>query len=101
MDWLWTWGGICFGYREGDDLWTYDGRHVGRFAGKEVYARTGTYLGELMNDNRLITSRAKTNRMHRSFTPVTNRTACTRCENCTGYPMYSGYEDFPAPEVLR
>ena len=45
MDWLWTWGGRCFGYRDGDDLWTYDGRHVGRFHDDEVYAPDGQYLG--------------------------------------------------------
>jgi hypothetical protein len=25
MDWLWNWGGECFGYREGDRLFTYFG----------------------------------------------------------------------------
>jgi hypothetical protein len=40
MQWLWTWGGVSFGYREGDNLWTHDGRHVGRFHGIEVYAPT-------------------------------------------------------------
>jgi len=33
MQWLWTWGGASFGYKDGDDLWTHDGRHVGRFHG--------------------------------------------------------------------
>jgi hypothetical protein len=36
MRWLWTWGGICFGYRDGEDLWTYDGHHVGKFHADEV-----------------------------------------------------------------
>ena len=57
MDWMWTWGGESFGYRDGDDLWTHDGKHVGRFFGAEVYARDGTYLGELKNTNRLISSK--------------------------------------------
>jgi hypothetical protein len=35
MDWLWTWGGTCFGYRDGDDLWTHGGKHVGRFEGEK------------------------------------------------------------------
>ncbi len=26
MEWLWTWGGTSFGYRDGDNLWTHDGR---------------------------------------------------------------------------
>jgi hypothetical protein len=41
MGWLFTWGGKCFGYREGDDLWTHDGRHIGRFYGEEVYGKRG------------------------------------------------------------
>ncbi|NSW84553.1 MAG: hypothetical protein HPY90_15220 [Syntrophothermus sp.] len=56
--WLWTWGGRCFGYRDGDDLWTYDGKHVGRFIGDEVYAPDGSYLGEI-KDGRLITNLSK------------------------------------------
>jgi hypothetical protein len=59
MTWLWTWGGKCFGYRDGDDLWTYDGQHVGRFHGDEIYGRDGRYLGEVMNESRLITNKAK------------------------------------------
>jgi hypothetical protein len=101
MEWLWTWGGICFGYRDGDHLWTYDGRHVGRFEGKEVYASNGAYLGEIMSNNRLITSRTKSNWCKISFTPFSNRTGYTRYTNYTGYTMYSGCEDFPAPEALR
>ena len=57
MQWLWTWGGVCFGYRDGADLWTHDGRHVGRFASGEVYAPDGSYLGELVQDDRLIPAR--------------------------------------------
>ena len=58
--WLWTWGGECFGYHEGDELWTYNGRHVGRFdRHEEVYARDGRYLGEVMSNDRLITKTSK------------------------------------------
>jgi hypothetical protein len=59
VEWLWTWGGQCFGYRDGDDLWTYDGKHIGRFNGSEVYDRRGRYLGEVMKGDRLITNKAK------------------------------------------
>lgn len=52
MQWLWTWGGKSFGYRDGDNLWTQDGRHVGRFHGDEVYGADGSYLGEIRNKNR-------------------------------------------------
>jgi hypothetical protein len=58
MDWFWTWGGKCFGYRTGDNLFTYDGRQAGRFYGDEVYGSDGHYLGEIKNNN-LITHSAK------------------------------------------
>jgi hypothetical protein len=59
MQWLWTWGGQCFGYRDGDNLWTHDGYHFGRFHGDEVYGPDGHYLGELKNETRLITNKLK------------------------------------------
>jgi hypothetical protein len=59
MEWLFTWDGKCFGYREGDNLWTHDGRHIGRFYGEEVYGQDGKYLGEIMSGNRLITNKSK------------------------------------------
>jgi hypothetical protein len=59
--WLWTWNGVCFGYRRGDSLFTYDGIEVGRFSGAEVYGADGSYLGELKSTeedgDRLITNR--------------------------------------------
>jgi hypothetical protein len=52
MNWFWTWGGKCFGYRVDDRLFAYFGLQVGRFDGDEVYAADGCYLGEIMNENR-------------------------------------------------
>jgi hypothetical protein len=100
MDWLWTWGGTCFGYRNGDNLWTHDGRHVGHFTGDEVYASDGRYLGELKNGNRVISNRSKSSRRKNAFTPLGRRTGYVRYTNYTGYVMYTGHEDFPAPEAL-
>lgn len=59
MDWFWTWGGECFGYRSDDKLFTYHGRQAGRFYGDEVYGSDGRYLGEIKNENRLITNSGK------------------------------------------
>jgi hypothetical protein len=59
MDWLWNWGGEYFGYREGDSLFTYFGHEVGRFDGEEIFGSNGRYLGEVMSDNRQITSQSK------------------------------------------
>lgn len=58
MEWLHTWSGRSFGYRDGDDLRTHDGRHVGKFQGDEIFDKNGKYLGELC-DGRLITSKSK------------------------------------------
>ena len=100
MDWLWTWGGICFGYRDGDDLWTHDGRHVGRFQGDHIFDRNGVYLGEIMNGDRLIRQIGSSTRGY-SFTPYAQRTGYVRYANYVGYVMYVGYEDFPLPENIR
>ena len=98
VDWLWTWEGRCFGYRDGDDLWTYNGRDVGRFDGDDVYGPDGGYLGEIRNGNRLITNRSKRNYRRSGFSPYANRAAYARYADYAGYAMYAGYEDFPELE---
>ena len=102
-DWLWTWNGICFGYRLGDSLFTHDGLEVGRFSGAEVYDPYGRYLGELRSSDdgdRLITSSYKKSRAGIAFIPTFERpwkipSARTR------QPLYCGYEDFSSPEVVK
>ena len=101
MQWLWTWGGTCFGYRDGDDLWTYDGRHVGQFHGDEIYGQDGRYLGELMDGDRLITNRGKSSWRQSSFAPYGRRAAYAGYAGYAGYAMYAGYDDFPAPETFQ
>lgn len=100
MQWLWTWGGSSFGYREGDNLWTHDGRHVGRFQGADVFGPNGTYLGELRNKNRLITSISKKHYRGHTFAPHARRVAYVPYVNYVGYVMYVGHEDFPAPDEI-
>jgi hypothetical protein len=100
MEWLWTWGGTSFGYRDGDNLWTYDGRHAGRFREDEVYGSGGEYLGEVKSKNRLITNLSKRSRRAGSFAPYASRGAYVRYANYVGYVMYAGYEDFPQPEDI-
>jgi hypothetical protein len=101
MNWVWTWGGISFGYFEGDDLYTHDGRHVGKRSGDEVYSPQGRYLGEVMNENRLITNEAKKSWAGSAFTPFARRAGYAPYANYAGYAMYAGHEDFPEPENLR
>lgn len=98
MDWLWTWGGRCFGYRDGDDLWTYDGKHVGRFYGDEVYAPDGRYLGEIRSEHRLITKINKQSKRRNTFTAYSRRVGYVKCVDYVGYVMIAGCEDFPKLE---
>ena len=99
MEWLWTWRGRCFGYREGEDLWTYNGRHVGRFNNDEIYAPDGQYLGEIRNENRLIRNKSKKSKRGNIFTPHTHRAGYTKHADYAGYAMYAGFEDFPNLEL--
>jgi hypothetical protein len=100
MDWFWTWGGECFGYREGDALYAYHGLQVGQFHGDEVYGADGSYLGEVLNDNRLITHLSKRSWRQSPFTPM-RYGSYARFANYAGYAMYAGYEDFPPPGRFR
>jgi hypothetical protein len=100
MEWLWTWGGTSFGYRDADNLWTHDGRHVGRFYDADVYGPDGRYLGELRNKNRLITNLSKKSWTRAPFMPYGNRVGFVPYTDYVGYVMYVGYEDFPKPSDL-
>lgn len=100
MDWFWTWGGECFGYRVGDRFFAYFGLQVGRFDGDEVYGADGRYLGEVMNTNRLITSKGKKSWRHSGFSPIRNG-SYGRYGNYGAYGMYGGYEDFPSPDEFK
>jgi hypothetical protein len=103
-NWLWTWNGVCFGYRRGNSLFTYDGVEVGRFSGAEIYGADGSYLGEVRgteeDGDRLTTSSYKKLRKAASFVP-TIESAQKKPVDRNQEPLYCGYEDFPSPEVLR
>jgi hypothetical protein len=100
MDWLWTWGGISFGYRRGDGLFTHEGREAGRFHGEEIYASDGHYLGEVKSEKRLITISSKKNRVRGSFAPRLSGSYAPYV-NYVGYVMYVGHEEFPPPQQFR
>jgi hypothetical protein len=100
MEWLWTWGGECFGYREGDYLWTYDGKHVGCFHGEELYAPDGRYLGEIKQGNRLVTDRSKYGRSKPPFRRSIDRLACPRYDNYPPLTLYLSHKDFPSPDTF-
>ena len=90
MDWFWNWGGECFGYRDGESLFIYSGREAGRFDGEEINGSNGRYLGEVMSDNRLISSRSKKGRVRGSFAPRMG-SSYARYANYVGYVIYAGY----------
>ena len=98
MKWVWTWKGICFGYVENDNLRTHDGKHVGKLHGEEIYGIDGDYLGEVMNENRLITCRSKMSWRKGPFAPFAKNAGYAKYANYAGYAMYAGHEDFPLPE---
>jgi hypothetical protein len=52
-------GGECFGYRDGESLFTYFGKEAGKFDGEEIHGSKGRYVGAVMSDNALISSRSK------------------------------------------
>ena len=102
---LWTWGGVCFGYRRDASLFTYDGVEVGRFVGAEIYGADGSYLGEVRrtedgDSDRLITSSYKKSRTAAAFAPITDRSHAKDASRAAE-PLYCGYEEFPSPEILK
>src|SRR6266853_4323971 len=103
-NWLWSWNGVCFGYRRGDSLFTYDGIEVGRFSGVEVYGHDGSYLGELksteVDGDRLIASSYKKSRTAGSFVPAIEP-AQKRQPARDAQQLFCGHEDFPLPETMR
>jgi hypothetical protein len=72
MDWLWNWGGECFGNRNEDSLFTYFDWDVGRFDDDEIYGSNGRYLSEVKNRNRLLTDRSKSNWVKSTFATRTD-----------------------------
>lgn len=100
MQWLWTWGGKSFGYRQNDNLFTHFGKHIGKFYENEIYDARGKYLGELMNDNRLISSNSKKSFAKYPFAPYTG-SPYVNYVDYVGNVMYAGYEDFPSPEKFK
>ena len=103
-NWLWTWNGVCFGYRRGDSLFTYDGVEAGRFSGAEIYGADGSYLGEVQSSeedgDRLVTSSYKKFHTADVFEPTLDRPHA-KAPDRMALPLYCGYEHFPSPELVK
>lgn len=101
--WLWTWSGVCVGYRSGDSLFGCNGREIGHFYGTEIYGWDGEYLGELRDaydGMRLTTSSYKKAHMQDGFVPAIGR-AYKRPKDRVREPLFCGYENFPLPDDIR
>lgn len=103
--WVWTWGGVSFGYIEMDCLYTYDGRHVG-FVDRgpdppRIFAiGTGRYLGELADPDRLLTRTSRLNLRRSVPSRRPRRMGRMRQMDRMGQMMRVGCRDFPSPEEL-
>jgi hypothetical protein len=65
MDWFWNWGGACFGATACSLI---SARKSADSTGRK-FLEAGRYLGEVMSENRLITSRSKKSWVRGSFMP--------------------------------
>jgi|SRR5579862_5232823 len=95
--WLWSWNGVCIGYRLGNSLFAADGLEVGRFSGSDVYGADGCYLGELTaseEGTRLVTSVYKKLHTMPGFVPtLEGRYKRPADRSGQGLP-YCGQEEF-------
>lgn len=99
-DWLWTWDGTSFGYREGDSLFTHNGVEAGRFHDDdEIYGSDGKYIGELKS-GKLVTKTSKLSKQKSAFTPRSRMGVIDRIGHI-GTIGVVGYEDFPHPDSFQ
>ena len=98
-DWLWTWGGESFGYRDGDALFSQDGRQIGRFHDDEVYGVDGSYLGELSGTDRLLTRLSRVGKTRAPFSPRSRMGRLGKMSPMAR-AMRAGCQDFPPPSEL-
>jgi len=100
LEYLWTWGGAFFGYRQDANLWSYMGRHVGYMTGHTVFGLDGHYLGEIVNGRLLVNDTRKT-LWSAPLAQLPKYPAFAKLTDLEGHGVYSGFEDFPAPEAFE
>lgn len=97
MEWLWSWGGRCIGYRIGDSLFTCEGRQLGQFGeGDEIYGSNGDYLGEIRGGDRLITNLSKVAWKRGAFAAGVSKILTERSE-ASAKQLPVGFQDFSLP----
>lgn len=95
LNWLWSWGGKCVGYKDGDYLWGYDGHNIGKFYGMEVYSPDSCYLFEQYSNGRLVIDKSKKNKTNEQYTPLNTREAIDKKDDISGFVLYANFEDLP------
>lgn len=96
MEWLWSWGGRCVGYRIEDSLFTCEGKQLGQFGeGDEIYGCEGDYLGEIRSGDRLITNLSKLAWKRNAFAAGFSKMSSGRAE-ASAKQIPIGFQDFPS-----
>ena len=67
--------------------------------GEEVFDRNGHYLGEIRENNRLITALHKQTKLGSSFIADASRVRLIPSAEYVGYAVDTGYKDFPSPDA--
>lgn len=93
LNWLWSWGGKCVGYKDGDNLWGYDGHNIGKFYGIEIYSPDGCYLFEQYSNGRLVIDKSKKNKTNEQYTPLNTREAIDKKDDISGLALYANFKD--------
>ncbi|WP_157466314.1 hypothetical protein [Colwellia sp. MT41] len=95
MQWLWTWKGKSFGFRNNDELRLQDGTHVATFRGDEVFDFQGHYLGEIRSENRLITKKSSKRKKRSRSSKKMKMVARVGRVNYVANVNIIGHENFP------
>lgn len=96
LNWLWSWGGKCVGYKDEDYLWRYDGHNIGKFYGIEVYSPDGCYLFEQYSNGRLVIDKSKKNNTNEQYAALNTREAIDKKDDISGFALYANFEDLPS-----
>ena len=100
LDYLWTWGGVFFGFRQENQLWTYTGHHIGIFEGNTIFGLKGHYLGEIVNNRLLVNDTRKVLRAA-PLAELPKHPAIPKPADLEGLSVCRGFEDFPPPEMFE
>jgi hypothetical protein len=94
LKWLWSWKGICIGYKKDDYLWSYNGENIGRFYDNEIYSPEGNYLGELYSNGRLAIDKSKIDKKNQPFEQPNATVTYEKPSDTTGMAIYPNFIDF-------